>query len=548
MFDRKLKATGVAIGFAALMFASGAGAVDIGGWKMGGDGPDGIAGNDDDVPESIGSYSARVMSAQAFQGQARTINAKILVNTAAAKDEAGAIFLKFPRAVRYDFGLTLRLAGAEFADQQVTATALTFAAGAYTLSSETCSAFPRDGSRVRLRSCGNPADDATPEAIVGMIITQLNITTASGLGTAGHSISLTATLHDDEENEVIHTSDAAAIYRSVNSATATIAAARAPVAVDPESEPPFARLVGGEGVGSAVATIGTLGSVTLVKNDMAHEVLDNAAEPTVVMASAIVEGAAVAVSHPAFADDAFYGVSLTLPGTPADPDATPAVPAGDPEVVVVKGSSTDEDEAVVEDGVAEFEVPVAKFAVPVRPPAQPMSIPIKIHFDGKNRISSWGAGTASAAFMDAESPGAQTYGLPPGAEGALARVSRGGLNVHLNGVRNSYGNGSDLYQSVVRITNNGVVPGTIDVTVYDSADGEMLGEFTSPVIYPGTMIQWTAAQVEAVLGHTPDGIVLYNIVLDGAITGYVQHLNWNSVDNLFSDLSGFRRGELQGQP
>ena len=233
---------------------------------------------------------------------------------------------------------------------------------------------------------------------------------------------------------------------------------------------------------------------------------------------------------------------------PGDPDATPPVEATDPVVMTVKKSSTDPTDAVVEDGVAEFKVPVANFSDPVRPPAQPYAIPIKINFDGRNPISSWGAGTASVDFDDAEPAGNQSYGLPNSAQGALARISRGGLNVHLNGVRNSYGNGSDLYQSVIRVTNNGVVPGTIDVTVYDSADGDMVGEFTSGTIYPGTMIQWTAAQVEGVLGHTPTGIALYNIVLDGAITGYVQHLNWNAVDNLFSDLSGFRRGELQGQP
>ena len=113
-------------------------------------------------------------------------------------------------------------------------------------------------------------------------------------------------------------------------------------------------------------------------------------------------------------------------------------------------------------------------------------------------------------------------------------------------MRNTAGNGADLYQSVLRITNSGIVPGTVDVTIYDSADGEMLGEFTSGNIPPGTMIQWTAAQLEAVAGITHhDEVVLYIVTIDGAITGYVQHLNWNSVDNLFSDLSGFRQGGTQ---
>ena len=58
----------------------------------------------------------------------------------------------------------------------------------------------------------------------------------------------------------------------------------------------------------------------------------------------------------------------------------------------------------------------------------------------------------------------------------------------------------------------------------------------------------TVAQIESVLGHTPDKIALYNVRIQGPITGYVQHLNWNSVDNLFSDLSGFRSGALTSSP
>ncbi len=45
-----------------------------------------------------------------------------------------------------------------------------------------------------------------------------------------------------------------------------------------------------------------------------------------------------------------------------------------------------------------------------------------------------------------------------------------------------------------------------------------------------------------------DDPVLYTVKIEGAIAGYVQHLNWNSVDNLFSDLSGFRNGQLTGAP
>ncbi len=93
-------------------------------------------------------------------------------------------------------------------------------------------------------------------------------------------------------------------------------------------------------------------------------------------------------------------------------------------------------------------------------------------FDGSTRISAWGGGTATVTFKDTA---ADALTVPPGATGRLAGISRGGLNVHLNDLRNSYGNGADLYQSVIRIVNNGAVSGSVEVTVYDTSDGSMVG-------------------------------------------------------------------------
>ena len=246
---------------------------------------------------------------------------------------------------------------------------------------------------------------------------------------------------------------------------------------------------------------------------------------TAVAASGVVSSATVKVTHPAFGDDAFSNVMLGDTMVP-NPRATPPT--------------------TIADGAASFTVMVGAFIDPPMGPAVATAgTPISITFDGRSRISSWGAGSAAVTFKDAT---ADNLTVPPGASGALARINRGGMNVHLNAVRNSVGNGANLYQSVIRLTNNGVVSGTVDVTVYDGADGVMVGEFTSPMIHAGTTIQWLAADIETAAGIATDEIALYDIRIEGAITGYAQHLNWNSVDNLFSDLSGFRRGELQGQP
>ena len=246
---------------------------------------------------------------------------------------------------------------------------------------------------------------------------------------------------------------------------------------------------------------------------------------TPVPANGVVSSATVKVTHPAFGDDAFSNVMLGDTMVP-NPRATPPT--------------------TIKDGAADFTVSVGDFIAPPLPAAAATAgTPIAITFDGTSRISSWGAGNAAVTFKDAA---ADALTVPPGASGALARINRGGMNVHLNAVRNSVGNGADLYQSVIRLTNNGVVSGRVDVTVYDGADGIMVGEFTSDMIPAGTTLQWLASDIEAAAGISAREIALYDIRIEGAITGYAQHLNWNSVDNLFSDLSGFRRGELQGQP
>ena len=329
---------------------------------------------------------------------------------------------------------------------------------------------------------------------------------------------------------VVHESAPKVIYRSAHTATAAVNTGRA-LSVDPESTPPFARIVGGTPSGRSVAA---LGHALIVGNSVNSVGTDGQLAPLAV--ESVVRTASISVSHGAFADDAFYGVSI-------DPDG-----AGDKAAMVVLGSSTNPDADVVEDGKASFMIEAADFIDgPLPPTSTERGRAINIHFDGRTRISSWAPGSATITFGDARN--SLEYSVPPGAEGALARISRGGLSVHLNGVRNSAGNGSDLYQSVIRITNNGVVPGSVDVQVYDSSDGDMVGEFTSSTIGAGTMIQWTSAMIEDAANiDVSEDPVLYTVKIEGAIAGYVQHLNWNSVDNLFSDLSGFRNGQLTGQP
>ncbi len=108
--------------------------------------------------------------------------------------------------------------------------------------------------------------------------------------------------------------------------------------------------------------------------------------------------------------------------------------------------------------------------------------------------------------------------------------------------QSSAGDGGTRYQSWVRIHNNGVNAGSVTIHVIDAETGDMLGSWDSDDIPAGGAIQVSAENLEDHLGYTPVSGEQYNLIVEGGINGYVQHVMWNAVDGLFSDLSGFRAG------
>ena len=62
--------------------------------------------------------------------------------------------------------------------------------------------------------------------------------------------------------------------------------------------------------------------------------------------------------------------------------------------------------------------------------------------------------------------------------------------------------------------------------------------FTCKPIEANSSIQISMPTIETALGITAAG--QYQLGIAGAIDGYAQHVVFNSVDNLFVDLSGFR--------
>ncbi len=91
---------------------------------------------------------------------------------------------------------------------------------------------------------------------------------------------------------------------------------------------------------------------------------------------------------------------------------------------------------------------------------------------------------------------------------------------------------------MVRVINNGRVASMVTLSVRDDSDGSLYGNFTTETIEPNPSIQIAMGTIESGLSITPAG--QYQIGVSGSISGYAQHVMFNSVDNLFVDLSGFR--------
>ncbi len=131
--------------------------------------------------------------------------------------------------------------------------------------------------------------------------------------------------------------------------------------------------------------------------------------------------------------------------------------------------------------------------------------------------------------------------------GNLAALTRGGLNVELNSLFPTSGQGSTLYRSLLRIANISSIDGVATLTVINDSTGATIGSFTTTVT-AGSTKQVMSSDIEAAVTTAAATGAAYKVVVSGSFNGYVQHLLWNSVTGLFTDLSGFRNGALTVDP
>ena len=339
--------------------------------------------------------------------------------------------------------------------------------------------------RILVEDCISLAWDNSIDAVTasGVIFDEAN-----GLATAGTSIVLSGIVRGQSNNTFELISNGT-LVTSANAAKTTITAGAAAI-ISNTATPPFSDLNSATGL--------TLATVDIAKNDVVGIDLS-----TKVLEADLAASAEFTITHGVLTDAATTSV----------------------EIVIDEATTQSAVPSVFNGNVASFDIAgmnvVNKFDV-------------EVNFDGTTAISAWSAGTLDVTF----SPGTSTESAIPSASGSMAALSRGGFSTELNTLQSSAGNGATLFQSFVRVVNNGAVAGTAILSVRDDSDGSLYGHFTTATIEPNATVQVGMPAIEADLGITGAG--QYKIGISGSIAGYAQHVMFNSVNNTFVDLSGFR--------
>lgn len=110
--------------------------------------------------------------------------------------------------------------------------------------------------------------------------------------------------------------------------------------------------------------------------------------------------------------------------------------------------------------------------------------------------------------------------------------------LHLNNVHSSL---IAAYPSVIMAHNIGAGPSDVVIGVYISETGARIGGVRIPAVPPNASASFHIHDVEAALGFTPahpQGPYHYNLVQEGDFPGYLQHLVYNNVADIITNMTG----------
>jgi len=342
--------------------------------------------------------------------------------------------------------------------------------------------------------------NSTTGSVGGFRISSVGFDNATALSAAGASISLAGSIVVG--GQPLDTTAAQAVVTSANSLTATIAATTGIPQLNVNSTPAFANF------GSSTQLTTNIGTVSITH---AGTVSLDLITPLDTGAELLGAANSFKVTSTIFSDDALVRTNLTSAGGVAL-TAAPTVFTG---------------------GFVTFGAVAAASMLD--------TFTINVVFNGTSQIDAASAGTVEVTYGSAGGTGYSINAVAPAASsGAVAGLTRAGLNIDINGMQPSVAQGARTYTSLLRIANTGTFAGTVQIVLRNESTGAVLGTYTSPSIPAGASLQLTSANIEAGAGVTATASVLYRATLSGNINGYVQHVNWNQDAGFFSDLSGRR--------
>lgn len=348
--------------------------------------------------------------------------------------------------------------------------------------------------------------------IVGVLFSGVTFTRASGLATAGGTVSLTGRVYNTATSGTFESAATGTIITSAAPVTVTVTPSTSVIASATTTPTAFTALSTTNG-GHTDLTMELVTIVSTATGALQEDLT------TLATGATEVSTARLTVTSTVLSSGAVSTVALSS-----------SVGAADTTISTVANFSG---------GSVTFALAAADFAG---------SLVVTVVFNGTTVIPEAAAGTVGIAIggiTDAQALAAVS--ASPG----TAAVSQGGFRGEVN-TFNASTNGP--FSSYLRIHNNGAVAGAVTITVRnDSHDsGEVLGAaFTTASIMPGSTMQLSAAEMEGTETSTklPSGGAgvpsasrtgSYSLFVTGPIVGYVQHILFDG--ETVADLSSFRNG------
>ena len=352
----------------------------------------------------------------------------------------------------------------------------------------------------------------------GIALTGITFNNASGLATAGASVSLTG--------RVYNPSNTTQIFEA--SATGNILTSRLPLDIR--------------------VTAGTSGTVSVTIILAAFTALSAPAAGLSLLLASVNISATGALGNTLAAASAS---SVTLAGTTSITVTSSILSSGAVRTVSLNAGAASANLSYLT--AANFSSGTVTFSLTNTSwTAGGSSVAVTVVFQGTTAIPSAVAGAVSGSIVYNGYEQAATL------SGTTAAMSQGGFRAEVN-TFNASTNGP--FGSYLRIHNNGQVAGVVTITVTndDHTSGAALGSsFTTASILPGSTMQLSAAEIEGTTTSTklPAGganiptasrVGSYTLNVTGPIVGYVQHILFDG--NSVADLSGYRNsGNTSNQP